>query len=76
MVQLNRDIILMILEQLKDDKPSLRCCLLVNRTWCEITAPMLWKTLGRKRLPDNVKTKLFNVIISHLSEDSKVFGDI
>ncbi|CAG8560324.1 23077_t:CDS:2 [Rhizophagus irregularis] len=25
----------------------------------------------RKRLPDNVKTKLFNVIISHLSEDSK-----
>ncbi|RGB43454.1 hypothetical protein C1646_737978 [Rhizophagus diaphanus] len=71
MVQLNRDIVLMILEQLKDDKPSLRCCLLVNRTWCEITAPMLWKTLGRKRLPDNIKIKLFNVIISHLSEDSK-----
>jgi hypothetical protein len=72
MTQLNKDVLLMILEELKDDRTSLHSCLLVNRTWCEITVPILWKTIGRKRLFDNAIDKLFNVVHSHLSEDSKV----
>ncbi|CAB4434066.1 unnamed protein product [Rhizophagus irregularis] len=43
MVKLNRDIIFFILKVLQNDSKSLHLCLLVNRTWCETTAPILWK---------------------------------
>ncbi|GBB88030.1 hypothetical protein RclHR1_14550004 [Rhizophagus clarus] len=70
---LNKDVILLILEELKNDIPSLYSCLLVNRFWCEITAPILWKNPFNKRrkITVNARKILFNVILSHLSEESR-----
>ncbi|GET54013.1 hypothetical protein GLOIN_2v1870015 [Rhizophagus irregularis DAOM 181602=DAOM 197198] len=33
----------MIHEEFKGDRNSLHSCLLVNKTWCEIIVPILWK---------------------------------
>jgi hypothetical protein len=70
MSKLNRDILYLIFEEFKDDKKALHSCLLVNRTWCEMIIPILWKDpweflkFGREK-------SLFNVIISHLSDESR-----
>jgi hypothetical protein len=71
MSKLNRDVLYLIFEELKDDKKTtLPSCLLVNRTWCEMIIPILWKDpweflkFGREK-------SLFNVIISHLSDESR-----
>jgi hypothetical protein len=69
MLKLNRDILFLILEELEHDKNSLYSCLLINRTWCEITVPILWKK--PIVLTDAAKKALINVIILHLSEESK-----
>ncbi|GBC09183.1 hypothetical protein RclHR1_08670007 [Rhizophagus clarus] len=47
MSKLNIDIILSILEELQNDKKSLYTCLLVNKAWCEMTVPILWKEPDR-----------------------------
>jgi hypothetical protein len=39
---LNTDIIRNIILYIKDDKASLFCCLLVNKTWCSQTIDILW----------------------------------
>ncbi|CAG8582232.1 14951_t:CDS:2 [Rhizophagus irregularis] len=67
---LYRDILYPIFEELQYDKKSLASCLRVNKTWCEIVIPILWRnpwehlTLRRKKL-------LLNVIISHLSDGAR-----
>src|SRR6266496_4658262 len=70
MCELNRDILYSIFEILKDDKKNFPSCLLVNKTWCEMSVPILWrdhwKYLNMKR-----KASLLNVIISHLSDETK-----
>jgi hypothetical protein len=71
MLGINKDVHFLILEKLKDDRKSLYSCLLVNRIWCEITVPILWKTLGRYTLTENAKSILFDVILSHLSKESR-----
>ncbi|PKY50329.1 hypothetical protein RhiirA4_466761 [Rhizophagus irregularis] len=38
----NKDIIYLVLKDLKYDKISLYSCLLINRTWCKMTVPILW----------------------------------
>ncbi|PKY45545.1 hypothetical protein RhiirA4_460163 [Rhizophagus irregularis] len=43
MIQLDEDILLLVLGELKNDKKSLYSCLLVSRTWCVITGPILWR---------------------------------
>src|SRR6266542_934802 len=64
----NRDILYLTLKELQNDKKALFSCLTVNKTWCEIIIPILWrdpwKYLKEKKL-------LLNVIISHLSDESK-----
>ncbi|RGB38713.1 hypothetical protein C1646_812478 [Rhizophagus diaphanus] len=42
MSNLNRDVLYLIFKQIQDDK-TLCLCLLVNKTWCETVAPILWK---------------------------------
>src|SRR6266498_232594 len=71
MLRLNEDVLILIFKELKNDKKSLYSCLLVNRTWCVTTVPILWKNPGRIRLAKKDKNILFNVILLHLSEESK-----
>ncbi|GBC05289.1 hypothetical protein RclHR1_06150015 [Rhizophagus clarus] len=70
MSKFNKDVIYQILEELQDDSKSLYSCLLINRTWCETTVPILWKFPGRYVL-NNSNNKLFNVILLQLSEKSR-----
>src|SRR2546429_275810 len=71
MSKLNKDVLLLIIEELQDDRNSLYSCLLVNRTWCKTTVPILWKN-PRQKFPDKARYLSFlNVIISHLSEESR-----
>src|SRR6266480_7472818 len=70
MPKLNKDIIFLILEELQNDRKSLYSCLMVNRTWCETTVPILWKN-PLKFCPTKDKRKLFNVMLLYLSEKSR-----
>ncbi|RGB41685.1 hypothetical protein C1646_810535 [Rhizophagus diaphanus] len=77
MTKLYEDVLILILEELQYDKKTLYSCLLVNRTWCEKTVSILWKFLGQYHTnsADNINSlnTLFNVIIKHLSKESKDF---
>src|SRR5436190_5926003 len=70
MSKLNKDVLFLILLELQNDIKSLYSCLLVNRIWCETTVPILWKN-PLKFCPTKDKRKLFNVILLHLSEESR-----
>src|SRR4051794_29232575 len=67
MAKFNEDVLLLIFEELQNDKKSLYSCLLVNRTWCKITIPILWKN-PLKFCNSKV---LLNVILSNLSKESR-----
>src|SRR6266542_4072810 len=67
---LNKDVLLLIFEELKNDHKSLYSCLLVNRTWCTTAVLILWRNPPKKLITDdNSKNILFNVILLHLSEE-------
>ncbi|PKY33124.1 hypothetical protein RhiirB3_451798 [Rhizophagus irregularis] len=73
MPELNKDVIFLILKELQqNDVKSLYPYLLINKTWCETTVPILWKNpVNRYYEINKVNNNLFNVIISHISEESK-----
>ena len=71
MLKFNKDVLLLILEELQDDNKSLYSCLLVNKTWCETTVSILWKIPGRIHLTKKAESILFNVILLHLSVESR-----
>src|SRR6266498_1452051 len=71
MVCFNKDVLFLIFKELNNDKKSLYSCLLVNRTWCEIAVPILWKNPRQYFITDNAKSMLFDVILLHLSEESR-----
>ncbi|RIA95078.1 hypothetical protein C1645_817197 [Glomus cerebriforme] len=52
------------------DNKSFYSCLLVDKTWCEIIIPILWKNPW-KLLKEEKEKSLLNVIISHLSDKSR-----
>ena len=67
MLRLNKDVLFLVIEELQNDRKSLHSCLLVDRTWCEITIPLLWKNPWKFCPIDSAEsTLLFNVILSHL----------
>ncbi|GBC04831.1 hypothetical protein RclHR1_00590017 [Rhizophagus clarus] len=68
MATLNKDTLLLILVKLQNDNNSLYSCLLVNKTWCETTIPILWKNPWRD-LPREKEKSQSNVIVSHLSNE-------
>jgi hypothetical protein len=70
MLNLNRDILYLIFDELQDDKKTLYSCLRVNKTWCEIIIRILWKNPW-KFLNKGKEKLLLNVIISHLTEKSR-----
>jgi hypothetical protein len=43
MSKLYGDILYLIFKKLQYDKNSLALCLTVNKTWCEVIIPILWK---------------------------------
>src|SRR5436190_17777286 len=72
MLKLNKDVLFLVIKELQNDRKSLHSCLLVDRTWCEITIPLLWKNPWKFCLIDSAGSiLLFNVILSHLSEGSR-----
>ncbi|GBC04759.1 hypothetical protein RclHR1_05850008 [Rhizophagus clarus] len=70
MAKLNRDILYLIFKELSHGNNSLRSYTLVNKTWCEVVIPILWKNPW-KYLTKERETLLFNVIISYLSDETK-----
>ncbi|RIA94117.1 hypothetical protein C1645_818498 [Glomus cerebriforme] len=79
MLKLNDDILYYIFQELNDDGNSLFTCLLVNKLWCELTVPILWR-FPLKYIQINNKNRtrlLFKIILLHLSEHSiKLLMDI
>ncbi|RIA92247.1 hypothetical protein C1645_820931 [Glomus cerebriforme] len=81
MSKLNSDILYHIFQELNKDRNSLFSCLLVNKLWCELTVPILWKCPSKYfdyRDDDAVKRckdirSIFNIITLHLSENSRKF---
>ncbi|PKK71474.1 hypothetical protein RhiirC2_778366 [Rhizophagus irregularis] len=70
MSELNKDILYLIFVELQDDIKTLYSSLSVNKTWCELIVPILWRNPW-KFLTNRSEILLFNVIISHLSDESK-----
>src|ERR1051325_6602738 len=70
MPKTNRDILYLIFEELQYDKGTLYSCLFVNKTSCEIIIPIIWKDPWNY-LKKGKEKLLLNVIISHLSDESK-----
>src|ERR1044072_4117148 len=70
MSKLNRDVFYSIFEESQDDKSTLYSCLLVDKTWCEMVVPVLWKDPW-KSLNERKMKLLLNVIISHLPTESR-----
>jgi hypothetical protein len=65
------DILFLIFGELKDDSKSLFSCLMVNRLWCEIVIPILWRNPWCYNINYFNKNCLFLIIASYLSDDIK-----
>ncbi|RIA82210.1 hypothetical protein C1645_835711 [Glomus cerebriforme] len=75
MTKLNRDILYLIFQEINEDKNSLFSCLLVNKFWCKLIVPILWRD-PLKYINSKRKDKLniiYNIITLHLSEESRNF---
>src|SRR5581483_5779374 len=70
MTKLNVDCLNLIFNELQKDRSSLYSCLLVNREWCNITVPILWKEHSWYSKGES-KRKVYNMILSCLSTTSK-----
>ncbi|PKC63897.1 hypothetical protein RhiirA1_537448 [Rhizophagus irregularis] len=70
MSKLNKDILYLIFEELQDNKEYLASCLTVNKTWCEIVIPILWKNPWRYYLNNKKELSLLNTIVSHLLDEA------
>ncbi|PKY53793.1 hypothetical protein RhiirA4_472200 [Rhizophagus irregularis] len=75
MIRLNVDCLVFIFNELQIKETYLHSCLLVNKEWCRLVVPILWKNYPQKnndKLKENKsKEKLFNIILSCLSSTSK-----
>jgi hypothetical protein len=67
MIKLNVDCLALIFNELQENKNSLYSCLLVNRDWCIVAVPILWKNHSWC----NKHEKIFNIILSYLPSSSK-----
>ncbi|PKY26394.1 hypothetical protein RhiirB3_441686 [Rhizophagus irregularis] len=70
MSKLYRDILYLIIEELQYDRKSLVSCLTINKIWCEIIIPILWKNAWEDLAFDK-ENLLLNTIISHLSDEER-----
>ncbi|CAB5179199.1 hypothetical protein RhiirA1_448409 [Rhizophagus irregularis] len=58
-----------ILEYLRDDIPTLRSCILVNRLWCHTAIPLLWKDPFSMKYPKNFR--FIDIYLQRLNEQDK-----
>jgi hypothetical protein len=73
MPELNKDILFLIFEELQKDSKSLFSCLMINRLWCEIAVPILWRDPWRYSINYYNKSSLYSIITFYLSDDIKEF---
>src|ERR1051325_4106409 len=74
MNKLNIDCLVLIFNQA--DKNSLYSCLLVNKEWCSVVVPILWKKFSwyvdyNYDIVSRLKRRPFNTILSCLPTSSK-----
>ena len=79
MAKLSVDCLLLIFNELTDEKNFLHSCLLVNKEWCNIVVPILWKKhsytylwlgIGEFNKSDKKFKKIINTILSCLPSSS------
>ncbi|RIA89887.1 hypothetical protein C1645_182026 [Glomus cerebriforme] len=58
-----------ILDEMRNDTESLHSCMFVNRTWCRLTAPILWRAPFKDRWLD--RSSLITTFIGCLDDASK-----
>jgi hypothetical protein len=73
MTELNIDCLNLIFKELRTDKESLYSCLLVNKRWCFLVVPILWKKHSWNFYREAHEQKFLNIILSSLSSSSKQF---
>ncbi|CAB4443200.1 unnamed protein product [Rhizophagus irregularis] len=73
MSKLNKDILFLIIEELRDNPKFLFSCLMVNRVWCETAIPILWRNPWRYSINYYNKNSLYYILTSYLSNDIKEF---
>uniref|UniRef100_U9U3I8 F-box domain-containing protein n=1 Tax=Rhizophagus irregularis (strain DAOM 181602 / DAOM 197198 / MUCL 43194) TaxID=747089 RepID=U9U3I8_RHIID len=73
MSKLNKDILFLIFEELQDNSKFLFSCLMVNRIWCEIMIPILWKNPWCYNINYHKKNSLYSILTSYLLNDIKEF---
>jgi hypothetical protein len=70
MSKLYRDILYLIFKEMQYDKNYLASCLTVNKTWCEIVIPILWRNPW-EHLTQKKERLLLKIIISYLSDETR-----
>src|SRR5690348_8696192 len=65
----DNDILLIIFDELKNNNGSLFSCALVNRQWCKMVVPILWKD----PMKNNFNEQLLDIIKHSLPYKSKKF---
>ncbi|RIA91600.1 hypothetical protein C1645_875321 [Glomus cerebriforme] len=68
MTKLNEDCLILIFNNLQD---SLYSCLFVNKDWCNVVIPILWKNYSWYINDNELEKKLFTTILCCLSSSSK-----
>ncbi|RIA82240.1 hypothetical protein C1645_513276 [Glomus cerebriforme] len=68
-IKLNEDILYLIFKTFQDHKPTLYSCLLVNKTWCEIIIPILWRDPWKNLDRSRKDVSLLSVIVSYFSKE-------
>src|SRR3954462_3458100 len=73
MPKLNKDILFLLFEELRDNLKSLFSCLMVNGLWCETAIPILWRNPWNYDINYYHNTSLYYVITFYLPDDVKEF---
>ncbi|KAF0461853.1 hypothetical protein F8M41_000348 [Gigaspora margarita] len=68
MIKLPIECLLIIFNNFQNDSKSLYSCLLVNRYWCRIVVPILWRNIGEKL----GNRKLINTCLLSLNAEEQV----
>jgi hypothetical protein len=71
MSKLIGDVLYLVFEDLQDDRNALYSCLSVNKVWSKNIIPILWRNPWKYCLKAEKKKMLLDVIISHLSDETK-----
>jgi hypothetical protein len=67
MLKIDNDILLIIFDELKNDNGTLFSCTLVNRQWCKMAIPILWKD----PMKNKINEQLLDIIKNSLPYKSK-----